>query len=329
MEQYLNIIKNFKDQKILVVGDLMLDEYLIGNVDRISPEAPIPILDVKEISHRPGGAANTAHNIQSLGGKVFLAGVVGQDENGILLKTLMAEKGIDIQGIVIDSQRKTTLKTRAVAKNQHIVRIDIEDREPINPEIETKLLQFIESRLPGVKTIIISDYLKGVITPVLSKKIIELSKSRNVLSLVDGKSTDFSKYRGCNIIIPNKKELGHALNIPLEQLASDGRFLQAGKMLLAHVMSDNVLVKCGEQGMTLFKKDGSAFSHLAVNRNPVDISGAGDTAIATFALALVSGADQEQAVVLASYACGIGVGKVGTAVVLPEELWASLKLKNQ
>ena len=328
MEQYLNIIKNFKNQKILVVGDLMLDEYLMGSVDRISPEAPIPILDVKEISRRPGGAANTAYNIRSLGGEVILAGVVGQDENGSLLKALLAEKGIDVRGILVDSQRKTTLKIRAVAKNQHIVRIDIENREPINPEIETKLLQFIESRVPEVKTIIISDYIKGAVSPTLSKNIIKLAKNYNILSLVDGKAADFSKYRGCNIITPNKKELGQALNIPLEQLAQDGRFLQAGKMILAHAMADNVLVKCGEQGMTLFKKDGAAFRHLAVNGNPVDVSGAGDTAIAAFALALTSGADPEQAVVLASYACGVEVGKIGTAVVSPEELWESLKTKN-
>ncbi len=328
MEQYLNIIKNFKNQKILVVGDLMLDEYLMGSVDRISPEAPIPILDVKEISRRPGGAANTAYNIASLGGKVVLAGVIGPDEYGNLLKVLLAEKGIDVQGIVVDKERKTTLKTRAVAKNQHIVRIDIEDKKPIGSEIEAKLLQFIEGQIPGIKAVVISDYLKGVVTPNLSKKIIELAKSHNIFSLVDGKADDFSKYRGCNIIAPNKKEFGRALNIAPEQLSSEGRFLQAGKMLLAHVMSDNVLVKCGEQGMTLFKKDGAAFNYSAVNRNPVDVSGAGDTAIATFALSLASGADPEQAVVLASYACGVEVGKVGTTVVSPEELWESLKTKN-
>lgn len=327
-EQYLNIIQNFKNQKILVVGDLMLDEYLIGSVDRISPEAPIPILNVKEISRRPGGAANTAYNINSLGGKVALAGVVGSDGNGNLLKNLLAETGIDVRGVMADAARKTTLKTRAVARNQHIVRIDIEDKEPISPEMETKLFQFIEAQMPEIKAVVISDYMKGVVTPNLSKKIIELARARNIFSLVDGKADDFSKYRGCSIITPNKKEFGRALDIAPEQLVSEGRFLQAGKMLLAHVMSDNVLVKCGEQGMTLFKRDGSPFHHPALNKNPVDVSGAGDTAIAAFALALASGADVEQAVILASHACSIEVGKPGTAVVLPEELWTSLKIKN-
>jgi len=329
MQELINIIDKFKEARILVAGDLMLDEYLMGSVERISPEAPIPILDVKEISRRPGGAANTAYNIQSLGGQAILTGVVGNDENGNTLKNLLAEKGIDVQGILADSSRRTTLKTRAVARGQHIVRIDLEDKKFISQEIEAGLLQFIESQIPNIKAVIISDYLKGVVTPNLSRKIIELAKNSNVISLVDGKADDFSKYKGCGIVIPNKKEFARALNMAPEQLSSEGRFLQAGKMLLAHVASNNVLVKCGEQGMTLFKKDGNFFRHPAVNMSPVDVSGAGDTAIAAFALALTSGADLEQAVTLASYACGVEVGKIGTAVVSPQELWENLKAKNK
>lgn len=325
MQDFLNIINKFKEAAILVVGDLILDEYLMGTVDRISPEAPIPILDVKEISRRPGGAANTAYNIKGLGGRAILAGVIGNDENGHALKNLLAEKGIDVQGIFSDSSRRTTLKARAVSRGQHIVRIDLEDKNPIDPGIEEKLFQFIESRISGIKTIIISDYMKGVVTPNLSKKIIELAKSHNVFSLVDGKAADFSKYRGCDAITPNKKELGCALNISPEQLSGEGRFLQAGKMLLAHVTSNNVLVKRGEQGMTLFGRSGDCFSYPATNKNPIDVSGAGDTAVATFALSLSAGADMKQAVILASYACGIGVGKAGTAVVYPEELKDAIK----
>lgn len=306
----------------------MLDEYLMGSVDRISPEAPIPILDVKEISRRPGGAANTAFNIQSLGGEAIVAGVVGRDENGDVLKTLLAEKGIDVGGVFADSERKTTLKTRAVAKNQHIVRIDLEDKKPISQGIEEKLFEFIKNQISGIKAIIISDYAKGVVTDNLSRKIIELARTHNIFSLVDGKGPDFSKYRGCSVIGPNKKELAIGLNLPLERLESEGRFLEAGKMLLAHVASDNVLVKCGGQGMTLFERNGHYFSHPAMNKNPVDVSGAGDTAIAVFALSLSAGAGLKEAVILASHACGVGVGKVGTAVISPEELWESLKAKN-
>ena len=302
----------------------MMDEYLWGNVDRISPEAPIPVLDVKKIEFRLGGAANAAYNVKSLGDKVFLVGVVGADEKGAFLKNLLEEKGINTDGVIFDNQRKTTVKTRAVAKNQQIVRIDIEDRKPITPEIEEKTLTFIKEHVKDLGAIIISDYGKGVVTPTLCQQVIALAKENNVLSLVDPKGTDIFKYRGCTIITPNKKELGVALNIPLEQLAQEGRFLQAGKMMMAHIMSDNVLVKCGEEGMTLFEKDGNVFHFPALNQKAIDVSGAGDTAIGIFALALASGIQKHEAVVLASHACSIKVGKLGTSVVMTEELEASL-----
>ncbi|MFH1423793.1 MAG: D-glycero-beta-D-manno-heptose-7-phosphate kinase [Candidatus Nealsonbacteria bacterium] len=324
MENYSDLLKKFKNSQVLVVGDLMMDEYLWGNVDRISPEAPIPVLDVKKIDFRPGGAANAAYNVKSLGDKVFLVGVVGVDEKGAILKKLLEEKGINADGIVFDNQRKTTVKARVVAKNQQIVRIDIEDKTPIVPEIEEKILTFIRERVKDLGAIIISDYGKGVITPTLCQQIIALAKENNVLSLVDPKGTDILKYRGCTIIAPNKKELSVALNVPLEQLAQEGRFLQAGKMMMAHIMSDNVLVKCGDEGMTLFEKNGNIFHFPALNQKAIDVSGAGDTAIGVFALALASGIQKQEAVVLASHACSIKVSKVGTSVVVPEELEVSL-----
>lgn len=325
MENYLNILQNFKNPKILVVGDLMLDEYLWGNVDRISPEAPIPVLDVKEINFRLGGAANTAYNVKSLSDKVFLAGVIGADEKGEILRKFLEEKGINIAGIVVDSQRKTTIKTRAVAQNQQIVRIDIEDRTPISRETEEKIVDFIRNQIKDLNAIVISDYAKGVITPTLSQSIIALARENNVFSIVDPKGTDVSKYRGCSIISPNKKELGIALNIPFEQLAQEGRFFQAAKMLLAHVMSDGVLVKCGAEGMVLLEKNGNISRIPALNKKAIDVSGAGDTAVGVFALAVAGGADPKQALVLASHACAVEVGKIGTAVVSPEELEESLR----
>jgi len=324
MENYLNILQNFENPKILVVGDLMLDEYLLGNVDRISPEAPVPVLDVKEINFRLGGACNTAYNIKSLGGKVFLAGVVGADGKGEIIKKILAERGINTEGVVVDNQRKTTIKTRVVAQSQQIVRIDIEDRNPIAPEIEQKLAGFIKERIKDFNAIIISDYAKGVITETLSQRIIALAKENNVFSVVDPKGTDVSKYRGCSIIAPNKKELGIALNIPLDQLAQEGRFFEAAKMLMAHTTSDGVLVKCGAEGMVLFEKNGNTSRFPALNKKAVDVSGAGDTAIGVFALAVGSGANRKEAAALASNACAVKVGKRGTDVVLPEELKAVL-----
>lgn len=326
MENYLDILQKLKNPKVLVVGDLMLDEYLWGDVDRISPEAPIPVLDVKEINFRLGGAANTAHNVRALGNKVFLAGVIGNDEKGSILKKFLEEKGIDTSGVIIDGQRKTTVKTRAVAQNQQIVRIDIEQRNPISQEVENRIVDFVSSQIKDLQAVIISDYTKGVITPALSQRIIALAKENNVFSIVDPKGTDVAKYRGCNVIAPNKKELGIALNIPFEQLAQEGRFFQAAKMLMVQAMSDSVLVKCGAEGMILLEKNGGISRFPALNPNPVDISGAGDTAVGVFALAMAGGVNSQEAAVIASNACAVGVGKMGTAVVSVEELAESLRI---
>lgn len=303
----------------------MLDEYLWGNVDRISPEAPIPVLDVKEINFRLGGAANTAHNVRVLGDRVFSVGVVGNDEKGVILKKILEEKGINTNGIVVDSLRKTTIKTRAVAQNQQIVRIDIEQRDPIIRETEDKITDFIGSQIKGLNAIIISDYAKGVVTESLSQRVITLARENNVFVIVDPKGNNVSKYRGCNIIAPNRKELGIALNIPSEQLIQEGRLFQAAKMLMVHAMSDSVLVKCGAEGMVLLEKDGSISRFPALNNKVIDVSGAGDTAIGVFALSVACGAIPKEAAVLASNACAIKVGKMGTAVVLPEELAEGLK----
>lgn len=322
MEHFLKIIENFKNQNILVVGDLMLDEYLWGEVNRISQEAPVPILDIKNITCVPGGAANTAFNLSALGGKTFLAGVVGPDDKGRLLKDILEKKGIDTQGIFIDEKRKTTVKTRAIAKNQQMIRLDSEDKNPIEPIYEEKILNFVKEKIKEVKAIIISDYVKGVDTENLTRNIIEIARNNNIFCLVDSKAKDCQKYKNCNIIIPNEKELSLALDL---EIRSEGQFLEAGKMLLSHVLCDNVLVKRGAKGMTLFDKNGNIFSFPAINKNPIDVSGAGDTAIATFALALTAGADLRTAVIIASHACSVVVGKMGTAIALQEELEKSLR----
>ncbi|MDD4990162.1 MAG: D-glycero-beta-D-manno-heptose-7-phosphate kinase [Candidatus Pacebacteria bacterium] len=322
MEQLLKIIENFKNQKVLVVGDLMLDEYLWGEVDRISPEAPIPILDIKNITYLPGGAANTAYNLSVLGDKIFLVGIIGPEDKGKLLKEILEKKGIDIQGIFIDEKRKTTVKTRAIAKDQQMIRLDYEDKNPIEGANEQKILNFLNEMIKEVSAVIISDYSKGVVTESLAKNIIETARRNNVLCLVDSKAKDYQKYKNCNIAIPNEKELALALNL---EIRTEGQFLEAGKMLLSHLSCDNVLVKRGAKGMTIFEKNGNTFSFPAINKQPVDVSGAGDTAIAVFTLALCAGANLKAAVIITSHACGIAVGKMGTAIALPEELEKSLK----
>lgn len=324
MENLLGIIQNFKNKKIAVIGDIMLDEYILGNAERISAEEPILILDAHKVAFVPGGAANTANNISSLGGKVLLAGVIGPEDKGMILRKLLNERGVDITSVIIDKNRKTTVKTRAIAQNRQLFRIDLEDRHPIGPEIEKKVIDFIASKIKEINSIIISDYAKGFVTPNLAKNIIELADKNNIPCLIDPKGDDYSKYRGCSIITPNKKELAQFLNIPLDQLNGESRFIQAGKMLLSHVLSENVLITQGKEGMTLFKKTGEIFHCPAVNKNAIDVSGAGDTAIATFALSFTAGADIKVAMEIASYACGVSVGKMGTAIVTPEELKESL-----
>src|SRR4030043_1519446 len=189
MEIFLETIKKFKNQKVLVVGDLMLDEYIQGEVNRISPEAPIPILDVREISYVPGGAANTANNLKALGSQVLLIGVIGPEDKGAILEKILAQKGIDVSGLIVDPERKTTVKSRVVAKNQQMIRIDSENRDPISPETEKKIIDFINSQAKGANAIIISDYVKGVVCDNLARSVINIAKNNNILCVVDRKST--------------------------------------------------------------------------------------------------------------------------------------------
>lgn len=322
MSKLSDIINNFKDKRVLIVGDVMLDEYFIGKVNRISPEAPIPILDVEKVTYVPGGAANAANNVKSLGAKTLLAGVIGPEECGITLKHLLRDNGIDNSGIIIDEKRRTTLKTRAVAKNQQLVRIDQEDRGLIGQETEDKIFNFVKSQNHSLDIIIISDYAKGVASPGLCRRVIEFAKVNNILCSVDPKGEDYLKYKGATIVTPNEKELGESLGLPISK---ESQFLEAGKALLSHLMSDYVLVTRSEKGMCLFQRE-KAPSHMpALNKNAIDTSGAGDTAIGTFALSIASGASPEQAMTIASHACSIVVGKHGTATVTPEELLADIQ----
>ena len=325
MNNFSKIIDKFKNLKILVVGDLMLDQYIHGDVNRISPEAPIPILDVKRIVSTPGGAANAAFNVKCLGAQVILSGVIGPGQRGKTLKKALEERGIQIQGLVVDEARKTTLKERIVAKNQQIVRVDIEDRKSIDSQTETKIIEFLNSIIKDLDAIIISDYAKGMITPNLSMNIIKMARENNILCTIDPKGKEFAKYKGCDLITPNVEETILALNLEKKSLKDENKFLQAGEMLLSHVMCDNVLITQHSKGMTLFTKEGKIIKYSAVNNKVLDVSGAGDTAIAALTLSLASNANLKEAMAIASHACGVVVGKSGTAATSTEELKQSIK----
>jgi len=316
------IINNFTGKKVLIVGDLMLDEYLVGKITRLSPEAPVPIVEIEKINYVPGGAANSANNVSSLGDETILVGIIGNDENGQTLIKLLKKRGIKTTGVFNDPERPTTLKSRIVSQGQQVVRVDKESRKPIPKRIERKILDFIKKTINRVDIILISDYAKGVVTPTLSQTIINLANKIGKRVLIDPKGEDFNKYQGCFMITPNLKELETTLKIQVKDIKN---LPQAAKMLLAHVDSEAILTTLGADGMALTEKSGKCTTVPAADIKVVDISGAGDTAIAAFALSLSAGANYYEAMLISTYACSITIGKTGTAVASRNELIKAIK----
>lgn len=309
------LIAEFKTKNILVVGDVMLDRFLIGNSNRISSEASVPIVRVARETLIPGGAANVAANARALGAQVSLAGVVGHDgASGELIK-LLRVRGLDTRAVAVDLKRTTTEKTRLISSDRQVVRIDKENNEPINVNIETKFMRFIKENINEWDGIILSDYDKGTISPNLAKFTISIANRQKKPVVVDAKPQNFRIFRGATIIAPNIKE---ALEMSgSTNLKSAGREIQ--KKLGCHV-----LVTRGHEGMTLFC--GNRIHHIpAIEREVFDIVGAGDTATAALTLALTSGASFLDAAVIANHAASVVVGKAGTAVISHEELIQSVE----
>ncbi len=317
---YLRIINKFRKINILVIGDLILDHYIWGKVNRISPEAPVPVVEVARESFMLGGAANVAHNIVSLGGRASVIGINGKDVAGEALVNMLEQKGVDCSG-VFDSNRPTTLKTRVIAHNQQVVRFDREDSKYIEGKILKGLLDYINSVIPGHDAIIISDYKKGMVSSELIKGILRNPKAKKMFIAVDPKVGHFGFYRGVSLITPNEMEASSGSNI---EIKDDKTLVSAGKILMRKVGCRAVLVTRGKQGMSLFEKN-KITNIPTVARKVYDVTGAGDTVISAFTLAYVSGASMEQAAIVANHAAGIVVGEVGTAVATPEQLFESFK----
>lgn len=318
------ILKNFQKAKILVIGDLILDEFIWGNVERISPEAPVPVVWVKSESFMPGGASNVANNISSLSGKVGMSGVIGDDHHGKLLTNELKRRNVDTAGLVIDANRPTSLKTRIIAHHQQVVRVDREKIDNIEDNLLEQILSFIRQKITDIDGLIIEDYGKGLITPRLLSEIIPLAKRHKKIITVDPKENHFSLYKHVTSLTPNTKEASVGSGIKIHNLDDVDK---VGKKLLKDLESDSVLVTLGENGMRLFEKNGK-ITHIDTAAQEVfDVSGAGDTVIATFTLALCSGASMVEAAILANIAAGIVVGKVGVAVVTREEIQERLKIK--
>ncbi len=319
-----SIVSRFDRQKVLVVGDLILDEFIWGNVSRISPEAPVPVVWVDRENFMPGGASNVANNIRSLGGEVHLAGVVGDDARGEELRDLLRKRGVNCEGILSDKGRPTTQKTRVIAHHQQVVRIDREVVQPIADTILKGLVEFIRERMPEMDALIIEDYGKGVIVPSLVREAVKVAKKSKKIITVDPKETHFSYYRGVTTITPNHHEAASAVGFKIKDEAS---LEKAGRSLLQKLRCEAALVTLGENGMAIFQSAKKTVKIPTVAQEVFDVSGAGDTVISAFTLARSTGAGPVESAYLANCAAGIVVGKVGVAVTDRDELLNRLKVE--
>ncbi len=310
-------IDRFSNARILVVGDIILDKYIWGEVSRISPEAPVPVVEIKDETERLGGAANVVNNIVSLGGKSWLCGIIGDDISGKELLKTTFDLGIDTSGIITDSLRHTSVKTRVVAFNQQVVRFDKETKEPLGTEKIEEIIKYVKKRINDIDAVIVADYGKGVVSARLMQELTALTSAFKVILAVDPKPANFEHYSGIDIMTPNHHEAGAFSRIEITNEASLER---AGAHILNTLNCRSVLITQGKDGMTLFE-EGSEPCHIpTVARKVFDVSGAGDTVIGAMTLALASGMDRQSAAVIANYAAGIVVGEVGTSVVTAKEL---------
>lgn len=317
LSRFEEIIDNWQGRKVAVLGDIMLDHYLWGEVDRISPEAPVPVVKVHDETHLLGGAANVALNLKKLGCEPFVMGVIGDDAPGRKLSKLFSVLGVDGQGVETVQYRPTTVKTRIVANNQQVVRADREDSSEIEEDVQNDLLAKLREQINSISALIISDYGKGVITGNLLKKVIELCRENRVFVSVDPKDVHFKSYRKVSVITPNHHEAGFAYGM---KIRDEETLFEVGKGLLSQLELESILITRGKDGMALFLKDGSEHLLPTVAQEVFDVTGAGDTVISSFTAAESGGASPFEAAYIANQAAGVVVGEVGTAQVTADQL---------
>ena len=321
-KERLNTLKNnFAGKKIAIIGDMMLDCYFWGDVKRISPEAPVPVLEVDNEFYRFGGAANCALNILSLGGIPVPVGVIGYDSYGSIFSSLIQEYKIISDGLFVDDTRPTTAKTRVIAHNQHVVRIDKESKDYISSVIENRITDYLKNHIASFDGIILQDYNKGVLTPLLIKNIIQLAKKNNVLVTVDPKFNNFFEYNGVTVFKPNRKEAEDVLGMKIK---TGEDLLTAGFSILEKLNAKYVLLTLGEEGISVFEKDQPVKKMPTKARKVADVSGAGDTVISTLTLALAAGADIIESSYLANYAGGLVCEEVGIVPIEKEKLFNTI-----
>jgi rfaE bifunctional protein kinase chain/domain len=320
------LLANFSGKRIAVVGDLMVDRYYWGIVHRVSPEAPVPVVEVESESVRLGGAANVASNIQALGGDAVMIGLIGNDHPGEQFMALLRERGFQAASVFVDPSRPTTIKTRVIAHGQHVVRVDNESKLDAPLQLRSKLIDAVRRDIRTYDGIIIEDYNKGVVTKELIKDIVSAARESGVPVTVDPKFNNFFEFKNVTVFKPNRREVEEVLG---SRLRSVDDVAQAGRRLLEALSAENVLLTRGEDGMSLFEANGTV-THIPTAATIVhDVSGAGDTVIATLTMGLTAGAGILEACVLANCAGGVVVGSVGIVPVQPEELIeATLRFTN-
>ena len=325
-------IDRFQRARVLVVGDIIMDEYVWGDVSRISPEAPVPVVEVKFETKMLGGAANVIRNIASLGerpagnvsecdaGRPVLCGVIGEDHAGKEITYKINQIGLTTEGIFIEQHRPTSIKTRVVAQGQQVVRIDRERRTNIRPESIQKLLNFVEKNLTNLDAIVVSDYGKGVISAPLMKGLkglVQSASNGSVVIAVDPKTGNFEYYHDVDVITPNHHEAGAFCRF---EIVDEQTLIRAGRQMLSELNCRSVLITRGKNGMALFENGGEITHIRTVAKKVFDVTGAGDTVISAFSLGLASGLDLKSAAILSNFAAGIVVGEIGTSTVRAEDL---------
>ncbi|MCJ7630932.1 D-glycero-beta-D-manno-heptose-7-phosphate kinase, partial [Candidatus Bathyarchaeota archaeon] len=325
IEKLNGILDNFHEKKILVIGDLMVDNYILGDVSRLSPEAPVPVVDVKEETMKLGGSANVINNIIYLGGKVFPIGVVGKDSKGNWLLNEFVKRGMDLTGILVDERRPTTTKTRVMAGQHQLIRIDYELKNNIGTKEESTIFQFFKSKIDDIDCIVMVDYDKGVFTSNLIEFISKTAQKKKKITLASPKRNHYLEYKNMTLIKSNATEAYTASNI---HLINNVSLKDVGTKLLNELQCNALLITQGKDGMTLFEKKHEFFNIPTFVKEVYDVTGAGDVVTAALALCLSSGSPFKEASIISNAAAGVKVGKVGTATVNLSELRNQLTTFN-
>ncbi|MBN2104766.1 D-glycero-beta-D-manno-heptose-7-phosphate kinase [bacterium] len=315
------LFKAFSHKKLVVIGDFMLDRYITGKVSRISPEAPVPVVQVESEYVRLGGAANVVLNVASLGASVFPIGIIGSDPNGQELKKLLRQNNFTLDGIFTDSSRPTTVKTRVIADCQHVVRADFEKIHPVSKELQTQVVTILNEMKNHIDGIILEDYNKGLLVPSLIKRIVSFANQRDIMTFVDPKYDHFFDFKEVTLFKPNRSEVSNQLHM---RVCTKEELIHASEQLFSRLYCNALLITLGKDGMMLFEKDKQPKHVHTKAVNVHDVSGAGDTVIATMAVAMTAGSTLPEAATLANHAAGLVCGEVGVVSIDQKQLYQAM-----